>query len=142
MLSSFKKKLFLLAGVLLFTVPSSAYAIFDLGGWVLNIPGSGGIMSAAAVSGWIYPPCVNGVNEVDILQAAGVPQPPIFLQFMGHYTFMKGPASHSGQQILGKYSPVPMVCIAIYLVPCGIAVCPTPLPFFFAPLIIFNGSSI
>lgn len=140
MLASFKKKVvvfFICSGL---SVPLSAHAVFDLGGWVLNTPGSGGVMSAAATAGWIYPPCINGVNEINLLQAAGVPQPFILLQFMGAYTFQKGPASRSGQQILGKYFPV-MVCIAIYLVPCGIAVCPTPLPFFFAPLIIYNGSN-
>lgn len=141
-----KKKLFLLASGFLFAVPFPASALFDFGGWVLNTPAAGGVMSAAATAGWVYPPCVNGVQEVDLLQALGVPQPPILLQFIGQYTFSKGPALHPGQQILGKYLPAPMPCIAIFLltVPCGFTVCiiPTPLPFFFAPLILFNGSSI
>lgn len=142
----FKKKLMSFAIVLGLLAPAPAFALFDFGGWVLNTPAAGGIMSAAATAGWVYPPCVNGVQEVDLLQALGVPQPPILLQFIGQYTFAFGPALHPGQRILGKYLPVPMPCIAIFLlvVPCGITVCiiPTPLPFFFAPLILFNGSSI
>lgn len=157
MFTLFKKKLFLLAGVLLFAVPSSAYAIFDFGGWVLNTPGThyGEIFVTSFPS---FPPegvntfwdseqgvCLNGVEEVDQKQAAGVPQPPILLQVSGLYTFSRGPASHPGQQILGKYIPV-MVCMMTYVfwVYCGVSLCPVviPLPFFFAPLIIFNGSSI
>lgn len=153
----FKKKLLLLAGILLFAVPSSAYAVFDFGGWVLNFPGTheGKIFLTSSPS---FPPkgyntfwdsgqgvCDNGVEEVDQKQAAGVPQPPILLQISGFYTFSRGPARHPGQQILGKYIPV-MVCIMTYVfwVPCGYTLCPVivPLPFFFAPLIIFNGSSI
>lgn len=141
----------------LLVAPLSARAVFDFGGWVLNTPGThGGIMFAA--SSPVFPPpgvntfwdsgqgrCLNGVQEVDQRQALGVPQPPILLQFVGQYTFAKGPATHPGQQILGKYFPA-MVCMMSYVfwVTCGPKLCPVtiPLPFFFAPLIIFNGSSI
>lgn len=133
--------------------PFSAFALFDFGGLVLNVPSAGGAVGhaaqAAASTGGtvvIYPPCVNGVEEVDQKQALGVPQPPVLMQFVGQYTFLKGPATHPGQQILGKYLPFVMPCIAIFLipVPCPPAVCiiPTPLPLFFAPLILYNGSSI
>ncbi len=137
--------------------PFSTYAIFDFGGRVTNVPGApGGIMSAGALptfpppgvySFWypVGPGCLNGVQEVNQIQALGVPQPPILLQTIGLYTFSKGPATHPGQQILGKYFPA-MVCMANFVswYYCGFSLCPlvTPLPYYFAPLIIFNGSSI
>ena len=144
--------------VILFSLPLSAFAIGDFGGVVLNAPGTHGSKTFAARSLPTFPPegvnafwdslggkCLNGVQEVNIKQAAGVPQPPILLQFVGQYTFMKGPASHPGQLILGKYFPA-MVCMMNYVfwVYCGLSLCPVtiPLPFFFAPLIIFNGSSV
>jgi len=154
----FKNKLILLIVCFGLSVPFSAQALFDFGGWVLNTPGApGSIMSAFAMptfppsgvySFWypVGPGCTNGVQEVNIRQAVGVPQPPILLQFVGQYTFSKGPARHPGQQVLGKYSPFPMVCITPYVswIYCGYILCPivTPLPFFFAPLILYNGSSI
>ena len=155
-------KIFLIRGILfcaifLFAFPLSAFAIFDFGGWVTNVPGTHA-SKMFALSSPIFPPagtaafwdslggkCLNGVQEVNIKQAAGVPQPPILLQFVGQYTFMKGPAAHPGQLILGKYFPA-MVCMMNYVfwVYCGLSLCPVtiPLPFFFAPLIIFNGSSV
>lgn len=158
MLASFKNKLIFLILLLGLIIPFPARAIFDFGGWVLNTPSThaGEIFLTSWPS---FPPegvdgfwdsgegtCLNGVQEVDILQAVGVPQPPILLQFAGQYTFSKGPASHPGQQVLGKYAPVPMVCMMtfVFWVYCGLELCPipTPLPFFFAPLILFNGSSI
>lgn len=139
------------------SVPFVSFAIFDFGGWVLNVPGTHAseLFLSSSPS---FPAegedifwdsgsgiCLNGVEEVDQEQAAGVPQPPILLQFVGQYTFSKGPASHPGQQILGKYVPA-MVCMMTYVfwIYCGTTLCPVviPLPFFFAPLIIFNGSSI
>ena len=149
----FRKKFISLVVCFSLVIPFPVYAVFDFGGWVLNTPGApGSYMSAFAipapiygVDSFVYPPCINGVAEVDILQAAGVPQPPILLQAIGYYTFSKGPARHPGQQVLGKYFPV-MVCIANFWVwvDCGFSLCPVviPLPFFLAPLIIFNGSSI
>lgn len=154
MRASFKNKLVVVLICFLFAVPFPAHALFDFGGWVLNTPGApGSFMSVFAMpfpiygaTGFVYPPCINGVQEVNILQAVGVPQPPILLQFMGSYTFSKGPASHSGQQVLGKYSPFPMVCTANYWtwIYCGFSLCPvvTPLPFFFVPFVLYNGSSI
>ncbi len=122
-------------------LPFYAHAALDFGGWVTNQPGGGGIMSARAVSGWIYPPCLNGVQEVDLRSPPkGLKSPPVLLQFVGHYTFSAGPARSAGQTLIGKYLPG-MVCIANKLVPCGPSLCPVPLPFFFAPLIAFNGSS-
>ena len=154
---SFKKKVMICAlGFLFFSAPVRAHAIFDFGGWVLNTPGLTGYMNALAMpafpppgvySFWypVGPGCLNGVQEVDILQALGVPQPPILLQFIGQYTFSKGPAIHPGQQIIGKYG-FPMVCIANFVswYYCGLSLCPlvTPLPLFAAPLILYNGSSI
>ena len=94
----------------------------------------------------VGPGCRNGVQEVNQIQAVGVPQPPILLQFVGQYTFMMGPAMHPGQQILGKYAPIPMVCMANFVswIYVGFSLVPVviPLPFFFAPLIIYNGSTI
>ncbi len=140
-----------------FILPAPVFAVFDFGGWVLNVPGTHASEVIVSTSP-SFPPegvdvfwdsgagtCLNGVQEVDILQAAGVPQPPILLQFAGQYTFSKGPASHPGQQILGKYFPG-MVCLMnfVFWVYCGVDLCPVviPLPLFFAPLIIYNGSSI
>ncbi len=163
MLLLFKKKSTLFAVCFLFLFPFTSHAVFDFGGWVTNLPGApGSIMSAFALptfpppmvfSFWYPVPgvgCLNDVQEVNQKQSLGVPQPPILLQFIGQYTFSKGPAMHPGQQILGKYAPVPMVCMANFvswkLVPCGATLCPipivTPTAFFAAPLIIFNGSSI
>ena len=154
---SFKKKLLILVLCFGLTVPFSASAVFDFGGWVINTPGTHASEMFLASSP-VFPPsgtasfwdsgagiCLNGVQEVDQKQAAGVPQPPILLQFVGQYTCSKGTASHPGQQILGKYFPA-MVCMMTYVfwVTCGYTLCPVvvPLPFFFAPLIIYNGSSI
>src|SRR3989344_5778035 len=119
MFSPFRKKfvtLFLCAGLL---APMPAHAIFDFGGRVLNVPGvPGSIMSAGAMptfpppgvfSFWSPGPgsaCLNGVDEVNILPIQG---PNILLQFKGAYTFAKGPATHPGQLVLGKYFPA-MVC--------------------------------
>ncbi len=157
MKASFKKKLVVCTLALAVVLPFPVHAIFDFGGWVLNVPGTHASAMFLATSP-SFPPlgvdtfwdsgagtCLNGVQEVDILQALGVPQPPILLQFVGQYTFSKGPATHSGQQILGKYFPG-MVCMMtfVFWVTCGYTLCPVviPLPLFFAPLIIFNGSSI
>ncbi|MDO8620211.1 MAG: hypothetical protein Q7R64_02580, partial [bacterium] len=127
MRTPFGKKLLVVVISVGFIAPLFAHALFDFGGRVTNIPGlPGGIMSAGALpvfpppgvfSFWypVGPGCLNGVQEVNQLQAAGVPQPPILLQFIGQYTFMMGPALHPGQQILGKYSPVPMVCMANFV---------------------------
>lgn len=137
--------------------PFPTNALFDFGGKVTNVPGVyGSIMSAGAmpvfpppgVGSFIYPSpaCLNGVQEVNQIQAPGIPQPPVLLQFVGQYTFAKGPAMHPGQLILGKYAPVPMVCMALFVfwIYCGYSLCPVtiPLPFFVAPLILYNGSSI
>ena len=157
MRQSYKMKVVVLALGIGLALPFPARAIFDFGGWVINTPGThyGEIFLTSFPT---FPPtgvdtfwdsgegtCLNGVQEVDQIQAAGVPQPPILLQVAGMYTFSKGPASHPGQQILGKYIPV-MVCIMtfVFWVYCGVTLCPVvvPLPFFFAPLIIYNGSSI
>lgn len=154
---SYKKKLAAFIVCLGLAAPFPTSAIFDFGGWVINVPGThdGEIFLTSFP---FFPPegvddfwdseegtCLNGVQEVDQIQAAGVPQPPILLQFAGQYTFSKGPASHPGQMILGKYLPG-MVCMMtfVFWVYCGVSLCPEviPLPFFFAPLIIFNGSSI
>ncbi|MEK7170052.1 MAG: hypothetical protein AAB767_02070 [Patescibacteria group bacterium] len=154
---SFKKKIVPIIVCLVLAIPFSAYALFDFGGWVLNVPGThGSEMFLDSLPS--FPPqgydtfwdseggtCLNGVQEVDQKPAKGVPQPSIMLQFVGQYTFSRGPASHPGQQILGKYFPA-MVCMMTYVFwyYCGESLCPAtiPLPFFFAPLIIFNGSSI
>lgn len=133
--------------------PFSAFALLDFGGWVRNTPSLGGMMNSRAlpvmppvgVSSFIYPPCINGVQEVDMQSPPTGPQAPfIMLQFMGAYTFSHGPARSPGQAIIGKYMPG-MVCMAIYVtwVYCGFSLCPVifPLPFFFAPLILWNGSS-
>lgn len=140
--------------VLLFVLPLPAFAIFDFGGWVLNVPTSGGAVgraaaAASASSGTtvVYPPCLNGVEEVNVKSPPlGMQSPPALLQFIGAYTFSYGPARLIGQRVLGKYLPTPMPCIATFLIltPCPPAVCviPTPLPLFFAPLILFNGSSL
>ncbi|MDO8564545.1 MAG: hypothetical protein Q7R88_00970 [bacterium] len=154
---SSKKKLILCVISFLLAVPFSAEALFDFGGWVTNVPGTpGSTMSAGALptfppsgvySFWypVGPGCLNGVQEVNLRPAGGVPSPTVLLQFVGQYTFSNGPASHPGQQILGKYFPA-MVCMANYVswVYCGYVLCPvvTPLPFFFAPLILYNGSSL
>lgn len=146
---------FTLALAVLFPLP--AHAIFDFGGRVLNVPGTHASELFLASSPAFPPPgvdvfwdtlegtCLNGVQEVDQIQAGGVPQPPILLQFVGQYTFSAGPATHPGQEILGKYFPA-MVCMMnfVFWVYCGYTLCPVviPLPFFFAPLIIFNGSSV
>ncbi|MDO8620309.1 MAG: hypothetical protein Q7R64_03095 [bacterium] len=157
MFASFKKKLIFSVLAFVLVLPVPAHAVFDFGGWVLNVPGTHASEMFLGTSP-AFPPegvytfwdtlegiCLNGVQEVDILQAGGVPQPPILLQFVGQYTFSKGPASHPGQQVLGKYFPG-MVCMMNFVswVYCGFDLCPviTPLPLFFAPLIIFNGSSI
>lgn len=138
---SLARRAFLLCAAFLLAVPFPALAFLPFGGWVTNVPGAGGIMSTLAASGFIYPPCINGVQEVDVLSPPrGIKSPPVMLQFMGAYTFLFGPARSPGQAIIGRYIPA-MVCIAIFLMPCTIGVCPTPLPAFFAPLIIFNGSS-
>src|SRR3989344_3308092 len=127
MCASFGKKLLIFLAICLLATPLSASAIFDFGGRVTNFPGlPGGIMSAFALhalpppgvfSFWypVGPGCLNGVQEVNQIQAVGVPQPPILLQFVGQYTFMMGPAMHPGQQILGKYAPIPMVCMANFV---------------------------
>ncbi|OHA21266.1 MAG: hypothetical protein A2849_00530 [Candidatus Taylorbacteria bacterium RIFCSPHIGHO2_01_FULL_51_15] len=124
-------------------------------GIVLNVPGvPGSIMSAGALptfpppgvySFWypVGPGCLNGVQEVNLTPLA-VGTPVVMLQGVGAYTFPWGPAMHPGQKIIGKYLPT-MVCIAPFVswVYCGLSLCPvvTPLPFFFAPLIIYNGST-
>ena len=154
---SFKNKIVPLAFLIALLVPLSALAVFDFGGRVLNVPGTHA-SEALLTTSPVFPPegvdtfwdseegiCLNGVEEVDQLQALGVPQPPILLQFVGQYTFAMGPASHPGQLILGKYFPG-MVCMMtfVFWVYCGVDLCPVviPLPLFAAPLIIFNGSSI
>ena len=136
--------------------PLPAFAVFDFGGRVLNVPGTHASEEFLSTSP-VFPPegydtfwdsemgiCLNGVEEVDQLPAAGEPQPSTLLQFVGQYTFSKGPASHPGQLILGKYFPG-MVCMMTYVfwVYCGLDLCPVviPLPLFVAPLIIYNGSS-
>ncbi|MDO8594657.1 MAG: hypothetical protein Q7R93_04055 [bacterium] len=156
MTASYRKKITSLVACFLLVTPLSVHAIFDFGGRVLNVPGTHASEMFLATSP-IFPPvgvdtfwdagqgtCLNGVQEVDQLQALGVPQPPILLQFVGQYTFAVGPATHPGQQILGKYFPG-MVCMMNFVVwlICGFEPCPVvfPLPLFFAPLIIFNGSS-
>lgn len=157
MRASFKKQVvaWFLTCAVVFPLP--VHALFDFGGRVLNVPGTHASEMFLATSP-SFPPagvstfwdsgsgtCLNGVQEVDQLQAAGVPQPPILLQFAGQYTFAKGPASHPGQLILGKYFPA-MVCMMtfVFWIYCGVSPCPIviPLPLFFAPLIIFNGSSV
>ncbi len=156
MTGHFKKSIALLCFLSAAAAPLSAHAIFDFGGRVTNVPGTlDSIMFASALP--VFPPegydtfwdseqgiCLNGVEEVDQIQAAGVPQPPILLQFVGAYTFSAGPATHPGQEIMGKYIPA-MVCMMTYVfwVTCGPSLCPVvvPLPFFFDPLIIYNGSS-
>ena len=154
---SFKKKLLALVLSVGFVVPLPASALFDFGGRVINTPGTHASQMFLATSP-AFPPtgvnmfwdsgngiCLNGVEEVDQIPAAGVPQPPILLQVKGLYTFQKGPATHPGQLILGKYFPA-MVCMMTYVfwIYCGFSLCPivVPLPLFFAPLIIYNGSSI
>lgn len=154
---SFRNKVVALALCLGFLAPVPASAVFDFGGRVLNVPGTHA-SKMFLTSFPSFPPqgvsgfwdsgsgvCLNGVQEVDQLPAAGVSQPSILLQFVGQYTFAKGPASHPGQLILGKYFPA-MVCMMTFVtwVTCGPTLCPVvfPLPFFFAPLIIYNGSSI
>jgi hypothetical protein len=69
----------------------------------------------------------------------------VLLQFVGAYTFTAGPARVPQQAIIGKYLPA-MVCMTnyVYWVTCGPGnLCPVVivLPFFTAPLIIYNGSS-
>ena len=153
---SIKSRFISTALILALLVPLPALAVFDFGGRVLNVPGTHASTVFLTTSPVFPPPgvdmfwdsgagtCLNGVQEVDQLQALGVPQPPILLQFVGQYTFAAGPASHPGQLILGKYFPG-MVCMMTYVfwVYCGFSLCPitTPLPLFAAPLIIFNGSS-
>ena len=143
--------------LLVIATPLQAYAVFDFGGRVVNVPGTHA-SEMFLTSSPTFPPqgfstfwdsgqgtCLNGVQEVDQIPALGVPQPSILLQFTGQYTFAMGPATHPGQLILGKYIPA-MVCMMtfVFWVYCGFNLCPVivPLPFFFAPLIIFNGSSI
>ncbi len=157
MLASFKKKFVFSVFAFSLVAPLPAHALFDFGGRVLNVPGTHASELFLASSP-AFPPegvdvfwdsgegiCLNGVEEVDQLPALGVPQPPILLQFVGQYTFAAGPATHPGQLILGKYFPS-MVCMMtfVFWVYCGFDLCPVviPLPFFFAPLIIFNGSSV
>ena len=144
----------LFCAIFLFAFPLPAFAIFDFGGWVLNVPTAGGAAGKAAVAAAaakgttvIYPPCVNGLEEVNLLSPPlGIKSPPVLFQFKGAYTFSVGPAKFVGQKMLGKYLPTPVPCIAIYMlkIPCPPAVCiiPTPLPLFLAPLILFNGSSL
>ncbi len=147
---------FVLLSLLL--IPFATFALGDFGGWVTNIPGApGSTMSAGALP--IFPPygvfsfwypvpgggCLNGVQEVNLKSPnKGLPSPPVMLQFVGAYTYSAGPAKFIGQAIIGKYLPA-MVCMANYVswVYCGLSLCPivTPLPFFAAPLIIWNGSS-
>ncbi len=127
--------------LLVLAVPFSVFAFADFGGWVTNVPSAGGKMKARATSGWVYPPCLNAVEEVNLKSpTTGKQSPPVLLQFIGNYTYSAGPARLPGQQIIGKYAPA-MVCIAIKYVPCGFTVCPIPLPLFTAPLILWNGSS-
>lgn len=144
----------------LLVLPFPAQALFDIGGWVTNVPGiPGSYMSAGTMpyfpiygrNGYIYPgmgsACLNGLDEVNQIPAKGESQPTIYLQLKGKYSFAKGPATHPGQQILGKYLPVPMVCMANFViwVVCGPGnLCPVifPLPYYAAPLMIFNGSSM
>lgn len=144
--------------LLLFVMPLSASALLNFGGWVKNIPGTiDSKMFLRALPA--FPPagvytfwasqggnCLNGMQEVDILSPTkGLKSPPIMLQFIGAYTYSAGPAKFIGQSVIGKYLPA-MVCILNYVswVYCGVSLCPviTPLPFFAAPLIIWNGSSV
>ena len=158
MCTSFKKKIVVVTLMLGVVFPFPVHAIFDFGGRVLNVPGTHA-SEMFLTTFPSFPPegvddfwdsgegtCLNGVQEVDQLPApGGVPNPPILLQFAGQYTFSKGPASHPGQLILGKYFPA-MVCMMtfVFWIYCGVSLCPIviPLPLFFAPLIIFNGSSV
>ncbi len=146
--------------VLLFLVaaPLSVFALADFGGWVTNVPGTHG-GQVFADSSPVFPPegvfafwdslsgrCLNGVQEVDLTSPKeGLQSPPVLLQFIGSYTYSAGPAKLVGQAVIGKYLPA-MVCMMNFVVwfECGPSLCPdvNPLPFFAAPLIIWNGSSV
>ena len=153
---SIKSKLIVVALLVALTSPVPVFAIFDFGGIVLNVPGTHA-SEMFLTSFPSFPPegvstfwdsgqgiCLNGVEEVDQLPIGAMAQPPVLLQFVGARTFLYGPAMHPGQYIMGKYFPG-MVCLMTYVlwVYCGVDLCPVvfPLPFFFAPLIIFNGST-
>src|SRR3989344_384193 len=97
----------LFCAIFLFAFPLPAFAIFDFGGWVLNVPTAGGAAGKAAVAAaaatgttGIYPPCVNGLEEVNLLSPPlGIKSPPVLFQFKGAYTFSVGPAKFVGQKM-------------------------------------------
>lgn len=60
---------------------------------------------------------------------------------LGLVTFLNGPPTHVGQQLLGKWVGW-LPCILWIWVPCGVSMCPAPIIKGGGGIILFNGSSV